>query len=230
MGNEWLRRLFGRRPVERQIPDSTTPWSLRPARSIPGMFHFQGSLLIFLDVYQVELPDLYLSTNVTQGLLRGDGISYCRVDYEDAHTALYIVTSTLPPGRSATEDFAAQLDRERDTEARVGRVAPEEHYRARIQQSVWGDLIYTRLVNVDVGSFEEPFPVYRRLLAIEANALHSMSCHWMFANGGNRFEVAVYGRPRSSAGEGESMPQLEQRLNNMGERAVASLQARTVRR
>ena len=39
---------------------------------------------------------------------------------------LVIVTSTLPPGKSAADDFAAQLDRERDTEAKVRRVAAIE--------------------------------------------------------------------------------------------------------
>jgi len=204
-------------------------WSLGPATSLPGWFDIQGSQLAFLDIYRLEVPDIDSVKSVIQGLLHDGAISYCRFHYAEAGMAAYVVTSTLPHGRTEAEEFSLQLQRERGNERLINEASQYERCVVQTLEGPWGPIIRVRIVDIDEGTLEAPFPVERRLLEERLGVIQSMSCHWLFANGRSRFEIAVYSRPNERFPH-DTPAAMEMRLIDMGERMLLSLFALTPRK
>ncbi len=174
----------------------------------------------FLDVYCVQFPDPGAIGSTSEGLLKGNGISYFRAVYNSG-VAAHIVTSTIPRGRSETEEFAMLLDREQNNAAATASASSADRYQVRSGKSAWGPVIQLRLANVAQSPPDGPFPITRTLFASD-DAPYTRSSHRLFVKGSNRFEVAVLGVPKTQTEA--DLPELEQRLEKLADRLMSSLQ------
>lgn len=175
----------------------------------------------FLDVYCIDLPDDVPATGSMFGMLGNNAISFYRATYSGGLNG-YVVTSTVPEERSAADEFALQLERERRTEALFAPVSTIDRYRVELGQAAWGPVLGVRIINIREISESGPFPVARMLLDDEQQ-LYTMSVHRIFTRGGDRFEIAALGTP----GVDESADALDHRLSSLADAMVQSLQACT---
>lgn len=168
----------------------------------------------FLDVYCVDFPHDAPATGVTRGLMNGDAISFYQADHPDGLHS-YIVTSTLPPGRSAAQDLAAQRDNERRNAAVIAEAASADRYQVQTRPSDWGEVVSLDLVNVGQADGNGPFPLTRPLMHA-AQPLHSQSSHRIFSRGNNRFEVAVLDQaPQAAASPSRAAALADQLMHGL---------------
>jgi len=197
----------------------TYAWTEGPV-VVPGTQDPQPSLLKqrFLDVYCIDMPDLGPVENIVHGTLSGGAVSYYRLAYANGLHG-HVVTSTLPRDRTPSEEYARLLQREQANHRAVATAASAERYRVDNATSSFGPTVKMRLLNIEGGNEEGPFPVTRPLLNVPDEPLYSLSVHRLFVRGGSRYEVAVLGVPA----QGESRATLEARAERLADTMLDSL-------
>jgi hypothetical protein len=176
----------------------------------------------FLDVYCVDFPDPGFVTRLDEGLLNGNAISYFRVTYKGPILA-FIVTSTVPKGRSEAQDFEALLDNEHRAARTVNADPPGNRYRMETGKSAWGPVIRLQLTDIAENTPAGPFPLSRAFYSGGGEGQRLHSAHRIFVKGSNRFEVAVLGDVEASDTT-EAEIALENRLGKLADKLVSSLQ------
>ncbi|SDQ86765.1 hypothetical protein SAMN05216569_2362 [Pseudoxanthomonas sp. CF125] len=176
----------------------------------------------FLDVYCVDFPDPGSVTRLDEGLLNGNAISYFRATYKGPILA-FIVTSTVPKGRSEAQDFTALLDNEYRAARTVNADPPGNRYRMETGKSAWGPVIRLQLTDIAENTPAGPFPLSRAFYSGEGEGQRLHSVHRIFVKGSNRFEIAVIGALEASDTT-EAKIALEGRLGKLADKLVASLQ------
>ena len=176
----------------------------------------------FQDVYCIDFPDPGSVSSLEEGLLKGGAISYFRAGYPGP-TAAYIVTSTIPDGRSEAGEIADLLENERRSMRAVNTEPLGNRYRVDTGQSLWGPVIRLQLSDVAENTPAGPFPLSRALYSGDGGEQRLHSAHRLFVKGSNRFEIATLGVLKTSdAPEAEFA--LKKRLGNLADKLVTSLQ------
>ncbi|PPV09936.1 hypothetical protein WCN79_16240 [Xanthomonas axonopodis pv. vasculorum] len=190
-------------------------WTWGPA-VISGLPTVEREILrnySFMDIYSIDFSLCGSATSMTEGLLNGDGIAFCRVGFAGRFSAT-VVASTVPQGRSDGEEFAVLLEREKqsgnDILARLG----PGRFTVQTKDSSWGEIIELRIADVAEQDSNGPFPLSRVLFTQKPEGFHSFAVSHLFVRGGNRFEIAVLGVPEQE--HADSVALLEQKLVTLG--------------
>lgn len=168
----------------------------------------------FQDVWCARFPDPKLATDAYEGLMGGGGIYFLRVAYSDRSNA-YVVTSTLPEGRTAASDMAMQLQREQANAQAVANAGGR--YEVEPVATGFGRGVQLEIANVVESGPDGPFPLARPMVGGSTDRPVSLAVHRIFAQGGNRYEIALFGAPAPADG-GRATEKLRERLTR---RAVA---------
>lgn len=177
--------------------------------------------LAFPNVFCAVLPTPADAQSMTQAMFNNNGIYLARIAYPET-TLATVVTSTIPPGRTAEEDIGKLLASNRETQKRA--VSAGIRYDVTEARTDFGPTIGLTLTNVTEGNKEGgPFPLARQFAIPKDGSLLSMSVHRLFARGPDRFEVAVLqlsSKPISKPVEAD----MERKLTTMADAIVQSLQ------
>lgn len=177
---------------------SSGPWKVEVAgkgqfAQLPKRQTFPG-----LDVYCFYLPDILAASTMTYGLLNGNAITFA--DYPDPANKVtaFVVTSTLPEGRTPEADFKTLLATDRATDKAVG---DRRRFAVSTGHSAWGPTIQLRMRNVAASTADGWFPLTRGLYEDGDGPPYTRSSHRLFMRGTHRFEVAVVGNPKEPGDE-----------------------------
>lgn len=176
----------------------------------------------FGDVYCLVVPFPDKIESLREGMLNNNAISYYRVVYTP-NIGAHILTSIIPIGRTEREEFEIQLKREQQTAERVAMMGKLGRYTVGTSQSKWGPVVDIRMVNIQPGTPDGPFPLSRVLLEDGEGPPNTISLHKVFAHGANRFEIAVIGAPLDPDVSGAERA-MEETMSRLTEIYVASLQ------
>jgi hypothetical protein len=178
----------------------------------------------FPDVFCAVMPQPADAQSMTQAMFNNNGIYLARIVYPET-TLATVVTSTIPPGRSADEDIARLLASNREFQKRA--TSAGIRYDVTESRTDFGPAIGLTMTNITEGNKEGgPFPLARQFAIPKDGSLLSMSVHRLFARGPDRFEVAVLqlsSTPVAKPAEAE----MEKKLAAMADAIVQSLQACT---
>ncbi|MBB5866616.1 hypothetical protein [Xanthomonas sp. 3058] len=178
----------------------------------------------FLNIYSIDFSLCGSATSITEGLLNGDGIAFCRVGFAGSFSAT-VVASTVPQGRSDDEEFAVLLEGAKKSANDICAIGGPGRFAVQTKGSSWGEIIETHIVDVAEQHSNCPFPLSRVLLTQKPEGLHSFAVSHLFVRGGSRFEIAVLGAPEEE--HADSIALLEQKLVTLAELLTASLQHRS---
>ena len=176
----------------------------------------------FLDVYCVDFPDPGSVSGLEEGLLKGNAISYFRATYPGP-TAAFIVTSTIPDGRSEAEEIEVLLENERRGMRTVNAAPPGDRYRVDTGHSRWGPVIRLQLSDILENPPAGPFPLARNFYFSDDERQRLRSAHRIFVKGSNRFEIAVLGALEATD-SAEAQLALNDRLGKLADELLVSLQ------
>lgn len=170
-----------------------------------------------LNVYCFDLPDSMVVDTMTFGLLNGNAITFA--DYPDPSNQLtaFIVTSTLPQGRTPDADYETLLATDRNSEKAIG---DRRRFAVDTGTSAWGPTIQIRMRNVAASTKDGWFPLTRGLYENGDGPPHTRSTHRLFMRGTNRFEVAVVGNPKKpgdETSEAEALASIEELADQITE-------------
>lgn len=175
----------------------------------------------FDNVFCLSFPRSTEAEAVAEAMYNNNTLYFSRAAYKDL-TALYVVTSTVPAGRSVEteiENLASQNQRNVDA------------YPANFKQSRATGLLGPSLVltvrNSTEGANESPFPFVRSIANRPDGQLSSLSVHRLFVHGRDRIEVAglrYFKTPLGSEREAGAVSE----LSAFVEAAAVSLQSCTV--
>lgn len=157
-----------------------------------------------------------------EAMYNNNGIYYSRAAYNDM-TALYVVASMVPAGRSAEEELgnlASQNQRAVDA-------YPRNFSQGKATGELGPSLTLT-VRNAKEGSKAAPFPLVRSIDNRPDAALTSLSVHRLFVHGRDRIEVAGL-RYFRNAMDLEQEAQAAADLSAFVEQAAQSLQACTAK-
>jgi hypothetical protein len=138
----------------------------------------------FNKVFCLTFPNAGDAASFAEALYNNDRLYFSRAAYNNL-TALYVVSSTVPAGRSA-EDEIANLEASHET---LVATYPKNVSRSAESGSLGRSL---RLVvrNATEGNSQSPFPFVRPTSNPPDGGLASASVHRLFVRNGNRIEVA----------------------------------------
>jgi len=183
-----------------------------------------NGLFAFQDVYCLRFPDPQGVSETTQGLLANDAISYFRAVYTEARMEAFVVTSTVPKDRTATDEFDRLLRNEQDNAARVNVATGRDRYRVVSRSGPLQPVIAAGITGIDeYDGGSGRFPIARPLLANDAAPPYPHSAHRIFVRDGNRLEVAVLGDAAQPASP-DAITQLDRRLDILVDRITDSIQ------
>ncbi len=178
----------------------------------------------FPNVYCASFPEPQAVTSLEEGLLNHDAISYFRVVYMSEGMAVFVITSTVPAGRSDATELQNLLARERNNAENVSKASPDEvRYKVATYESPWGTVIGMHLFNVAEHNDDGIFPLVRPLRERADTSPYSQSAHRLFVHRANRFEVAALGIPDDHEQE-DSAARLETRLEAIADQVAYALQ------
>lgn len=167
-------------------------------------------------VYCLRFPHPERAKSYTTGFLNGGAISFIRVDYPDDIGA-YVVTSTIPAGRTAATEFQRLQDIERRmADASGGR------FHVSLSGQGFGPAIELQMHDLVAETPAGPFPMMRvQRKRVEGRPV-SRSAHRLFVRGPDRFEVAVLGAAdATSAADGGKA--LAQKVTAFADELLAAL-------
>ena len=122
---------------------------------------------------------------MTLAIFNRNSISLSRVAYKD-DTSLYIVTSTIPKGRTPEEDIIKLLKaNRRNAESMPAYVKVDELV------SPFGLTVGMTIRNSREGDITAPFPLAYSMTSSTDGQISSISMHRLFARGPDRFEIAL---------------------------------------
>lgn len=138
----------------------------------------------FPPVYCLTFPLAHEANRMTTAMFNRNAISHTRVIYPN-DTALYVVTSVIPVGRTPEEDVSKMLlDNQR-----MATAAPND-VRVEKLTSGFGNTGALIIRNSTQSGPKAPFPVVRRIAKAPDGLLRSLSVHRLVARGPDRMEVA----------------------------------------
>jgi hypothetical protein len=174
----------------------------------------------FPPVYCVKFPAANTALELGHGLYNRNAIYLTQVLYPEK-TGAFIVTSSIPAGRSADEEINRLLSVERGAEAAYGTT-----YDISETQTLFGRTIGMRIRNVAPQGGNAPFPLVRPMIRTPRPPIETLSVHRIFVRGPDRFEVATLQLAPSGATE-TTEAEMTQRLTLLADEIVSSLQACT---
>jgi hypothetical protein len=183
----------------------------------PGSWHGEHR---FPSVYCVKFPAASTAIELGHGLYNRNAIYFTQVLYPQK-TAAFIVTSSIPAGRSADQEITRLMAVERDAETASG-----TSYNISEMQTPFGRTIGMRIRNVAPEADKTLFPLVRPIIRPAREPIETLSVHRIFVRGPDRFEVALLQlapTPASDSTEAE----MTQRLTTFADEIVSSLQACT---
>lgn len=111
-------------------------------------------------------------------------IYFSRIVYRDP-TALYVVTSPIPAGRSDEEELASMA-----INNQIGVNAYPDSYKQFRSAGLLGPSLVMVVRNSREGDKDAPFPLMLHTLDLPKDQLVSLSIHHFFVRGGHRIELA----------------------------------------
>lgn len=174
----------------------------------------------FGNVFCLTFPHSTDVEALGQAMYNRDTLYYSHAAYKDM-TALYVVTSVVPAGRSVEAEIgnlAAQNQKLVD--------AYPDYFSQRQTTGLLGPSLVLTVRNATEGSKEAPFPFIRSVRADPDGQLASLSVHRLFVHGRDRIEVAglrYFTTPIGAEGEAEAISN----LTALVEAAAESLQTCT---
>ncbi len=175
----------------------------------------------FPPVYCVRFPAAHAALEMGHGFYNRNSIHLTQVLYTE-NIGAFIVTSTVPVGRSQDEEITRLLAGER-----VAETAYATSYNISETQTLFGRTIGLRIRNVAPRGGNAPFPLVRPLIRVARTPIETLSVHRIFARGLNRFEVATAQlAPNSATADTEA--EMTQRLTVLADGIVSSLQSCTM--
>lgn len=148
----------------------------------------------FYDVYCVNFPSPEKSFGMDQSFYSNNAIHITSALYPD-YLTISIVSSTLPKGRTETEEAKRLYETEVMAEK-----AYRTNYNIAQRQGAFGTVTGLRINNVLPKGKNGPFPLVRPLYNAKDGAVVSMSVHRLFVRGTNRFEIAALQAAPKGAG------------------------------
>jgi hypothetical protein len=183
----------------------------------PGSWHGEHRLA---SVYCLKFPAANSAIELGHGFYNRNTIYLTQVLYPEK-TGAFIVTSSMPAGRSADEEITRLLSLERNAEAAYG--IP---YNITEMQSLFGRTIGMRIRNVSPQGGNAPFPLVRAMIRSPRAPVETLSVHRIFVRGPNRFEVATLQLAPPAASE-VTEAEMTRRLTVLADEIVSSLQSCT---
>lgn len=138
----------------------------------------------FENVFCLTFPSSTKAEALAQTMYNNNALYFSRAAYKDL-TALYVVASTVPAGRSVDVEIgnlASQNQRSVDA-------YPANFKQSRVTGSLGPSLVLT-VRNSTEGPKESPFPFVRSITNRSDGQLSSLSVHRLFVHGRDRIEVA----------------------------------------
>lgn len=176
----------------------------------------------FPKVFCLTFPKSHEASSISQAMYNNNAIYYSRAMYGNT-TGLFVVTSTVPAGRSAeTEIGNLEAQNQRNVDA-----APAVFKQTRVPSSFGPSLALTIRHAID-GAKDKPFPMIRSTAQHPDGKLRTASVHRLFVRGSDRIEVAglrYFDQPVEADGEAEAIAG----LTELVESAAESLQACTAK-
>ncbi|MDB5900704.1 MAG: hypothetical protein JWP41_4306 [Ramlibacter sp.] len=186
----------------------------RSAKWTPGSWNGMHRLP---QVYCLTFPAAGTVMGTGHGFYNKGGIYLTQVLYPDRVVAS-IVASTIPAGRSASEEISRLLATETQAEAAYG-----VSYNITQGETAFGATVSLRIKDVAPESRGGPFPLVRALIRPAKAPIETLSVHRLFARGSNRFEVATFQMAPEGANAGTEAAMTE-RLAGLADGIVRSLQ------
>jgi len=177
----------------------------------------------FPGVYCFDLPESLDPRETSFGMLNGNAITWA--EYPADAITVFVVSSTLPQGRTPAEDVPALLAVDLESQERVG---DRQRFSVEQGKSRWGTTIHLRMKNITLLTSDGVFPLTRGFYAERDGTPYTRSTHRLFARGGHRFEIAAVGIP-PSPGDPQSEDATWTRLERLVDQLTDSLQRCTER-
>lgn len=179
--------------------------------------------LRFSDVYCVGFPDAAGAFRRTSALFANDAISLVKVDYE-SRTAGYVVSSTLPEGRTTSAEHANQLGRARDAASKVPTL-----FAYAEDTSPMGPVLVQSYTNAaEFGAGEAMFPLELSFHDADGAPV-TVAESRVFTHPPQRFEVAALAMVAPDATP-EDVAKLRRRVADLAMQLQSSLQSCTAER
>lgn len=169
-------------------------------------------------VYCVRFPAANAALQMGHGFYNRNSIYLTQVLYPE-NIGVFIVTSTIPVGRSEDEEITRLLSTERDAEAAYG-----ISYNITETQTLFGRTIGLKIRNVAPQGGNAPFPLVRPLIRAPRAPIETLSVHRIFVRGLDRFEVATAQLAPTSATD-VTEAEMTQRLTVLADEIVSSVQS-----
>jgi len=174
----------------------------------------------FGKVFCLTFPRSTEAENLTEAMYNNNTLYFSRAGYKDL-TALYVVASTIPAGRSVEveiENLAAQNQRSVD--------AYPAYFKQTQTTGLLGPSLTLTVRNSLEGTKEAPFPFARSIANRPDGQLASLSVHRLFVHGRDRIEVAGLRYFKAPIGP-DREPDVVSDLSALVEAAAESLQSCT---
>ncbi len=139
----------------------------------------------FPPVYCTNFQSPKDAMRLSTAMFNRNSISLTRVIYKD-DVALFLVTSTIPVGRTPEEDMVKSQENNRRNAA-----AGPAYFKTEDLSSPFGLTVGLTIRNSRDGGLKSPFPLAYSAVATPDGLLRSLSVHRLFARGPDRFEVAA---------------------------------------
>jgi hypothetical protein len=181
----------------------------------PGHHRFDG-------VFCLTFPRSTDAAALAEAMYNNNSLYFSRAQYTDL-TALYVVTSRVPPGRL--------IEAEINNLASQNQKGVNEHPATFTQSRITGLLgpsLRLTVRNATEGEKGSPFPFVRNFVVRPDGRLTSLSIHRLFVHNGNRIEVAglrFFKTPVEPELEGSATSE----LSELVEAAADSLESCTVK-
>ena len=176
----------------------------------------------FSNVFCLTFPRSTDAKAIAEAMYNNNSLYFSRASYSDM-TALHVVTSTVPAGRSVEVEIGnleAQNQKNVDT-------YPANFKQTRVM-GLLGPSLTLMIRNSLEGAKEKPFPFMRSVGNRVDGQLGSLSVHRLFVRGSDRIEVAglrYFKAPIGADGEAEAISE----LSALVESAADSMQSCTAK-
>ena len=183
----------------------------------PGSWNGEHRLPL---VYCVRFPAANAALRLGHGFYNRHSIYLTQVLYPE-NIGAFIVTSTIPAGRSEDDEITRILSGERDAETAYG-----TSYNISEIQTLFGRTIGLRIRNVAPQGGNAPFPLVRAIIRAPRAPIETLAVHRIFVRGQDRFEVATAQLAPTSATDGTEA-EMTKRLTVLADEIISSLQSCT---
>jgi hypothetical protein len=176
----------------------------------------------FGNVFCLTFPRNTEALALAEAMYNNNALYFSRVEYTDS-TALYVVASTVPPGRSVEVEI--------NNLASQNQKGVDEHPATFTQSRMTGLLgpsLKLTVRNATEGGKESPFPMIRPFVVRSDGLLRSVSIHRLFVHDRDRIEVAglrFFKTPVESDREANAIAE----ISELVEVAAESLQSCTAK-